>query len=147
MTSTINTFEVLAQDAGLFDAAFDLAGRIEYDLRGHVFDNDPAARAQAEALLADARRFYNELLKAWPDNNAQQPSAEVERQLRIPHRKCHRPPAEKAGGLCGRKPGQAHGDQPQPGSGSIVIPVIGLRYLSHDTNECASQFVATVDCD
>jgi len=40
----------------------------------------------------------------------------------------------------GSKDSGSHGDQTQPGLNPISI--IGLRYLSHDTNECASQFVA-----
>jgi hypothetical protein len=41
-----------------------------------------------------------------------------------------------------RKDSGSRGAQTQPGL--KVISIIGLRYLSHDTNECASQFVATV---
>lgn len=73
MTSTFTAFELFAQGADLFDAAFHLSARIEYDLRSGVFDGDPAARAQAEAMLADVRRFYSELLK--PYSNDTTPSA------------------------------------------------------------------------
>jgi hypothetical protein len=38
--------------------------------------------------------------------------------------------------------GQAHVDQPQPGLRSTVISIIGLRYVRHNTLECASQFQA-----
>ncbi|MGH9767218.1 MAG: hypothetical protein ACREAB_07265 [Blastocatellia bacterium] len=52
------------QRAGLAFVVFDLMEHVGRDLDAGIFDDDPDAREQAEALHADARSFYVELLPA-----------------------------------------------------------------------------------
>lgn len=69
MPSTVITeSELLDQSAELLEAAFSVMARVSFDLRAGAFDDEPGARAQAESLIADAKRSYAELLReAWPE--------------------------------------------------------------------------------
>jgi hypothetical protein len=62
MTEQFTQNNLLEQSAAIAPAVFDLADSLGYALRMGAFDDDPDAKAQAEALFADANGFYSELL-------------------------------------------------------------------------------------
>jgi hypothetical protein len=73
MTQQFTQDELLEQRANFVDAVSALQARVEFDLYEGAFDGDPNAKAQAEALVADAKQFHNELLSAWPEVTTPQP--------------------------------------------------------------------------